>query len=367
MKSISKTRKAVFLRSLIDWYSHHQRKLPWRITKDPYRILVSEIMLQQTTVKTVIPYYQRWMTLFPDIKTLSLASEQRVLKTWQGLGYYRRAKNLHKTAKMIQVKYRGKIPDDYKTLSLLPGIGPYTTAAVLSMAYNKPYPVIDANVRRILMRLNRFKHISDSKQDKILLSFIQPYLPEEGMGQFNQALMELGAMVCTPKNPVCLTCPITDFCAAYKFGEQEVIPLPKKKSSQKIEAVVGIIRKADKFLIQKRPSSGLLADLWEFPGGKRQPEETLIEALKREIKEETGMDVIAADHMITVDHAYTDYKVKLHAFECVVSHDPDKVKYHRSKWVTLKEMEQYPFPSGSVKIIKHLTETPSDQAEKIPK
>ena len=217
------------------------------------------------------------------------------------MGYYRRAKNLHKTAKILQAKYRGKVPDDYETLSSLPGIGPYTTAAVLSLAYGKPYPVIDANVRRILMRLKRYKHKSDSKHDKILLSFIRPYLPEERMGEFNQALMELGAMVCTPKNPVCLICPITDFCSAYQYGEQEIIPLPLKKSSQKIEAVVGIIRKEDKFLIQKRPSSGLLADLWEFPGGKRRPEETLIEALKREIKEETGMDVIAADYMITVD------------------------------------------------------------------
>lgn len=366
MKYISKTRKAAFLRDLIDWYTHHQRKLPWRNTKDPYQILVSEIMLQQTTVKTVIPYYQQWMALFPDIKTLSLASPQRVLRAWQGLGYYRRAINLHKTAKIIQAEHRGKVPDDYETLSSLPGIGPYTTAAVLSLAYSKPYPVIDANVRRILMRLKRFKHNSDSKHDKLLLSFMQPYLPEEGMGKFNQALMELGAMVCTPKNPACLICPITDFCSAYKSGEQEIIPLPKKKFSQKIEAVVGIIRKDDKILIQKRPSSGLLADLWEFPGGKRPPEETLIEALKREIKEETGMDVIAANYLITVDHAYTDYKVKLHAFECTVSDDSDNAKNNKSKWINLKEMEKFPFPSGSVKIIKYLTEIHPDQAEKTP-
>ena len=365
MKNISKTRKTVFLRYLIDWYTHHQRKLPWRNSKDPYKILVSEIMLQQTTVKTVIPYYQHWIELFPDIKALCLASLQHVLRAWQGLGYYQRAKNLHKTAKIIQAEYEGKIPDDYETLSSLPGIGPYTTAAVLSMAYNKSYPVIDANVRRILMRLNRYKHKSDSKHDKILLSFIHPYLPEEGMGEFNQALMELGAVVCTPKNPACLTCPITDFCCAYQYGEQEIIPLPKKKSSQKIEAVVGIIRKDLKFLIQKRPASGLLADLWEFPGGKRRPEESRVETLVREIKEEIGMDVTEANHLTTVDHSYTDFRVKLHAFECTLSENPDIESNTNLKWVTLKEMEKYPFPSGSVKIIKYLVDIYSGQTGNI--
>jgi len=365
MKKKSKSRKSIFSRYLIDWYTQHQRKLPWRSTKDPYKILVSEIMLQQTTVKTVIPYYQRWMDLFPDMKALSLASLQSVLRAWQGLGYYQRAKNLHKTAKIIQEKYGGKVPDDYETLSSLPGIGPYTTAAVLSLAYGKAYPVIDANVRRILMRLKRYKHKSDSKHDKTLLSFIQPHLPEEGMGEFNQAMMELGAVVCTPKNPACLICPITDFCSAYQYGEQEIIPLPKKRFFQKIEAVVGIIRKDDKFLIQKRSASGLLADLWEFPGGKRLPEETQVETLIREIKEEIGMDVIAANYLTTVNHAYTDFRVKLHAIECTLLKNPETANNKNLKWVTLKEMEKYPFPSGSVKIIKYLAETHSAPPENI--
>jgi A/G-specific adenine glycosylase len=359
-------RKKIFLKALRDWYSFHHRKLPWRNTKDPYKILVSEIMLQQTTVKTVIPYYQRWMDLFPNMKALSLASLQSVLRAWQGLGYYQRAKNLHKTAKIIQAKYRGEVPDDYEMLSSLPGIGPYTTAAVLSLAYGKAHQVIDANVRRILMRLKRYKYKSDSKHDKTLLSFIQPFLPEEGMGEFNQAMMELGAVVCTPKNPACLLCPITDFCSAYQYGEQEIIPLPKKKFSHKIEAVVGIIRKDDKFLIQKRPASGLLADLWEFPGGKRRPEETQVEALVREIKEEIGMDVIAANFLTMVEHAYTDFRVKLQAFECTLSENPDAKNNTNLKWVTLKEMEEYPFPSGSVKIIKYLADIHSGRSGNIP-
>jgi A/G-specific adenine glycosylase len=350
-----------FSKSLVRWYRKHHRKLPWRETKDPYAILVSEIMLQQTVVKTVIPYYRRWLKLFPDIRSLSLSPQQAVLRAWQGLGYYQRAKNLHAAAKIIQEKYAGKIPDDHKTLSSLPGLGPYTTAAVLSLAYDKPYPVIDANIRKILMRLKNYKHEPDPKLDKKLLSFIRPYLPEQGMGEFNQALMELGAIVCTPKNPACLRCPIIDFCSSYKKGEQEIIPIPKKKASMKIEAVVGIIKKEEKFLIQKRPPHGLLADLWEFPGGKRKPNETLIETLHREIKEELKKDVKEENYLITVDHAYTHFRVKLHAYECVLADHPDIEDTKNIKWVTLKKMRAFPFPSGSVKIIKHLEKIYSDQ------
>lgn len=351
-----------FSKSLINWYRDHHRNLPWRKTKDPYKILVSEVMLQQTGVKTVIPYYRRWLKLFPDIRSLSLSSQQSVLRAWQGLGYYQRAKNLHAAAKIIHKKYDGKVPDDYETLTSLPGIGPYTTAAVLSLAYDKSYPVIDANIRRILMRLKRHKDKPDPKHDKKLMLFIRPYFPKNGMGEFNQALMELGATVCTPKNPACLKCPIIYFCSSYQKGEQEIIPVPKKKFSKKIEAVVGVIRKEDTFLIQKRPASGLLADLWEFPGGKRRPNETIIETLHREIKEELNRDVTGERYLTTVNHAYTHFRVKLHAYECFLSDYPSTKNNKKIKWVSLKDMESYPFPSGSVKIIKHLEVIYSDQA-----
>jgi len=361
IKNPPKPKKTLFSNSLINWYKKHHRKLPWRNTKDPYKILVSEFMLQQTVVKTVIPYYRRWLRQFPDIKSLSLSPQQKVLRAWQGLGYYLRAKNLHKTAQIIQKKYRGKVPDDYESLSSLPGIGPYTASAVLSLAYDKSYPVIDANVRRVLMRLKRYKQKPDPKLDKELLLFIQPYLPKSGMGEFNQALMELGATVCTSKNPACLNCPITNFCAAYKKGEQEIIPLPKNNISKKIEAVVGIIKKDDRFLIQKRPASGLLADLWEFPGGKRKDSESVLETLHREIKEETNLKVTGERYLTAVNHAYTQFRVKLHAYECFVTDYSDLESSTEIIWVTLKEMEKYPFPSGSVKIIKYLKELYSDQ------
>ena len=340
-----------FQRRLIHWYKNHHRKLPWRETHDPYKIWISEVMLQQTTVQAVLPYYQKWEKLFPDIKSLSRAPLQKVLKAWQGLGYYQRAKSLHKASRIIIDKFKGQIPPDYDELKNLPGFGPYTTAAVLSFAFNKPYPVLDANVRRVIMRIGRIRQ-KDSVKDKTLIPFLESQLPPKKSGLFNQALMELGALVCRPKNPHCLLCPIIEYCEAYQAGEQEVIPPPKKRHYQKIEAVIGIIWKNDRLLIQKRPSPGLLADLWEFPGGKRVAGESLRQALDREIKEELSAEVAEKNFLTKVHHAYTQFQVTLHAYECRLKNDPRFDRKHR--WVTLRALRRYPVPSGSAKIINFL-------------
>jgi len=239
-------KKALFQslpRRLVLWYRKHHRKLPWRETNDPYKVWISEVMLQQTTVPAVIPYYKKWLKLFPDVKSLSRAPLQKVLKAWQGLGYYQRAKNLHLAARAICHKFRGKIPSDYGELKNLPGFGPYTAAAVASFAFNKPYPVVDANVRRVLMRLMGLRSEAGAKNDKALLRFLEPFLPLKKMGIFNQAMMELGSQVCRPKNPLCLLCPVREFCRAFKEGTQEIIPFPKKRAYRKVEAVVGIIQR----------------------------------------------------------------------------------------------------------------------------
>jgi A/G-specific adenine glycosylase len=346
-------RKQAFSRKLVAWYRVHKRPLPWRKTGDPYKIWVSEIMLQQTTVGAVIPYYEKWLKRFPDIKSLASASLQDVLKAWQGLGYYQRARNLHRSAKILIQKYGGKLPDGYEELRGLPGFGPYSTAAVLSIAFDQPYPVVDANVRRVLMRILGIRGEAGAERDKILLDRLIPHFPKKYAGTFNQALMELGALVCKPRNPLCLLCPVQTFCLAFERGEQEVIPRPKKRTYHKIEAVVAIIRKDGKILLQKRPPSGLLAGLWEFPGGKKKAGEGLKAALAREIREELGVEVKQAKFLMIVKHAYTQFEVMLHAYECTLQGEP-LLKKNSHRWVGLRSLQKYPFPSGSAKIVNAL-------------
>lgn len=344
-----------FTKNLLCWYRRHHRNLPWRETSDPYRIWVSEVMLQQTTVQSVIPYYEKWLALFPDLGSLARAPLEKVLKAWQGLGYYARARNMKQAAQVLVKSYDGRFPRRYEELRKLPGFGPYTTAAVLSLVFDLPYPVLDANVRRVVMRVARMSGEPNVRKDKLLMERLLGWIPRKKPGLFNQAMMELGALVCRSRGPLCLLCPVRAFCRAYEAGDQEIIPRPKKRSSTKIEAVVGIIRKDGKFLIQKRPSSGLLADLWEFPGGKREAEETLEQALRRELREELGVEVADARPLITVRHAYTRFRVRLHAYECRLKSDP-KTDPKKLRWVSLRALRRYPFPSGSARIVDKLTE-----------
>jgi A/G-specific adenine glycosylase len=360
---ISEKNAYEFQTKLKSWYTAHHRDLPWRRERDPYKIWVSEIMLQQTTVQAVIPYFIRWMELFPDMFTLSKAPLQKVLKAWQGLGYYQRAKNLHQAAKIIMRDFGGQIPQNYDDLRNLPGFGPYTTAAVLSIAFDKPFLTIDANTRRVLMRLLKRAQKAAPGIDRNLQHVFAPILPQRHPGIFNQALMELGSLVCRSKNPQCLLCPLPEFCSAYKSGEQEVIPIPEKRSYKKIDAVIGIIEKKGKFLIQKRPSSGLLADLWEFPGGKIKKRETAEQALKREIKEEIGGEIFQERFLTKVRHSYTQYQVSLHAYSCSLKKNPilDRTRH---RWVSLKGLRQYPFPSGSAKVIEFLEQAKKSMPDK---
>lgn len=312
-------------------------------------------MLQQTTVGAVIPYYEKWLKRFPDVRSLSRAPLQKILKAWQGLGYYQRARNLHRAAKILVQEKGGKFPDSYEGLRALPGFGVYTTAAVLSIAFDRPYPVIDANVRRVLMRIYGIRGEADAEHDKILRERLMPHLPKKRAGTFNQALMELGALVCKPRNPFCLLCPVQTFCLAFERGEQEVIPRPKKRTYHKIEAVVAIIRRDGMILLQKRPPTGLLAGLWEFPGGKKKAGESLRAALAREIREELGADLGQARYLMKVRHSYTQFDVTLHAYEATLKGEP-KLKRNSHRWVGPRSLQKYPFPSGSAKIVNALQE-----------
>ncbi len=343
-----------FASDLLRWYNEHKRDLPWRQSRDPYAIWVSEMMLQQTTVATVIPYYERWLKAFPTVHVLAKTDIHDVLKAWQGLGYYNRAKNLHKAAQIVSKDYKGVLPQDALLVRALPGFGPYSTGSVLSIAYDMPLTIIDANVRRVVMRLLAIEGVADNKQDKEVEALLKEVLPQKRVGDFNQALMELGALVCRSKEPLCILCPVSKYCTAYAQGKQEIIPTPKKKEIKDIEAVIGIIKKGEKYFIQKRPSKGLLADLWEFPGGKVEKGESKLQAIKRELKEEIDIEVSLAKHLFDVTHFYTQFRIKLAVFACQSLQVPKTDATHQ--WVSLKEMRTYPMPSGSAKIVEKLHE-----------
>jgi A/G-specific adenine glycosylase len=310
-------------------------------------------MLQQTTVPAVIPYYERWSKVFPDLQSLARAPLRKVLREWQGLGYYQRARNLHRAAEVIVAEHGGKVPDDPSVLRRLPGFGPYITAAVSSLAYGLPLPVIDANVRRVLMRILGLHGTAEARVDKDLSAFLRRVFPEDSPGEFNQAMMELGALVCRSRNPQCLACPVRWRCRAVREGTQEIIPRPKKLRLEKIVVVVAVIEKAGRILIQQRPSGGLLAGLWEFPGGKVEPGEGLTAALRREVREELGIGIGDVRRLTTVRHAYTRFQVTLHAFRCGLADAAPKPGARR-RWVTLTSIRKYPLPSGSVKIVDFL-------------
>src|ERR1044071_5906524 len=271
---------------LLDWYRLNQRTLPWRgpLRSDSYAVWVSEIMLQQTRAEAVIPYFEKWMQLFPTVRALADASEQNVLNAWEGLGYYSRARNLHKAAKVVAKEFNGELPRDLNQLSQLPGIGRYTLGAIASIAFDMNVPALDGNIKRVYARIFDIAQPVDTpKGDKLLWEVAEKYLPSKDAGDYNQALMDLGATICVPKNPRCLICPVMKLCKARANGTQNERPvkLPKKQVPHHIHAA-GVISQKGRVLLARRPSEGLLGGMWEFPNGRVQgdPLKELAEALK---------------------------------------------------------------------------------------
>jgi len=343
--------------SLLEWYDRAKREMPWRKTKDPYLIWISEIMLQQTQVKTVIPYFERWVSEFPTIRSLAESDESRVLKLWEGLGYYSRARNLRKAAQLVVDEFACKVPNTLKEIMTLPGVGRYTAGAVLSIAYEKKVPVLDGNVKRILARLFRLKENGASAaSQEILWKTAEKILPEKRTGDFNQALMELGATVCLPSKPGCLFCPLQTFCHSKLHGDQHLYPPPKPKAlSKKIEVSAGVIWRGGKVYIQQRLKDGLMADLWEFPGGKIEPGESPEECLAREIREELGVEIKIDNKLMTIKHSYTQFRVTLNVYECRLLKGKIKaVSCQQWKWVDPTLLSQFPFPAANKRIVDSL-------------
>ena len=330
---------------LLKWYARRQRSLPWRDTNDPYAIWVSEVMLQQTRVETVIPYYERWMSAFPDVHALARADRQDVLSHWEGLGYYRRALNLHDAARIIVEQHEGLIPQEVKTLKSLPGIGDYTAAAIAAIAFDLDTLALDGNLRRVLTRLfDRTEDPGTSKGERVLRELGMQYLPAGSASQFNQALMDLGATICTPRKPDCAACPLQEHCLAFLRGVQEQRPVVKSRQPvPSVHATAAVIRAGDTVLIGRRPEGKLLGGLWEFPGGKQEPEESLELCLQREIMEELGIEVTVGQKLASFDHAYSHFAITLHAFECrIVSGQPQANDHIAIEWVPLSKLADYP-------------------------
>lgn len=344
---------------LLAWYADHRRDLPWRRTRDPYRIWVVEVMLQQTQVTTVLPYYARFMARFPTVKALAAASLDDVLKLWEGLGYYGRARHLHAAAQRVVAEFGGQIPDTMEGLLSLPGIGRYTAGAVLSIASGQDLPAPDGNVRRVLCRVFAIEEdVTRGAGQRRLWQLAQSLLPPGQAGDFNQALMDLGAMVCTHRAPLCHLCPLADECLAYQMGLQEQFPVRgPRRAVPHYEVTAGVVWNGDGlFLIAQRRPEGLLGGLWEFPGGKREPNETLEDCLRRELAEELDIKVAVDAPLTVVQHAYTHFRITLHAFHCrlVGGQRPRALDCADWAWIAIDDVERYAFSAADHKIIAAL-------------
>lgn len=338
-------------RNLLRWYDQTQRDLPWRHTCDPYKIWIAETMLQQTQVKTVLPYYHRFIKAFPTIEALDRASKEEVLALWSGLGYYRRAENLKKAARKIVRDHDEQIPREFNALCALPGVGPYTAGALMSIAFNQAYPALDGNARRVLVRLFAPKREKDLRE--VGRELVSPSRP----GDFNQALMELGATTCLAKDPRCPTCPVARLCAAKKSGHFDLMRLSLgMKEINNIDWPLALIEKNRKILLRRRPPGGILGGLWELPGGERKKGESVRAALARHLNglaEQMGPHSQIGEfrHSIT----YRRIRVPLFAF---VRSNSNKIRLPHSswRWFLPSSLERYPLSSLSLKAVRYFTQ-----------
>lgn len=352
-----------FQQALITWFHKEQRTLPWRKDYIPYQIWISEIMLQQTQMERVTLFFDRWLQQFPDINALAQAPEDKVLKCWEGLGYYSRARNILKCARIIVRQHGGVIPSDRKSLLTLPGIGPYTAGAIASIAYNLAVPLVDANIGRLFARLFDID-LPLSQAQKLLWQKAEELVPQGQARSFNQGLMELGALICTPRNPACGKCPVGPFCQALKEDLIPERPVPQKGKEQiTIEMATGVLSQKDELFIQQRLADDVWGSLWEFPGGRLKPGETPEQAVIREFLEETGFTVQVEQKITTVIHYYTRYKVILHCFHCSLDSPesderPDPILYaaQEFRWVPFTGLAAFAFPAGHRKLIEFMSQ-----------
>jgi len=346
---------------LLAWVRADRRDLPWRRRRDPYAVWISEVMLQQTQVTTVVPYFERWMARFPDISSLAAATSDDVLRIWAGLGYYARARNLHRMAQEIVARHGGTIPSEKKALLALPGIGRYTAGAILSLAFGQREPVLDGNVRRVLCRVYDMAgdpaEAATERQLWQLATGLVMAAPENAAGDLNEGLMELGALICTPGEPDCAACPIAGVCLAHERGVEAERPIkrPRARPPHYDAAAAVIVDNMGRYLLIQRPAAGLLGGLWGFPGGVLQEGEAVADGFARTVREQIGVEVVPGDTIARIQHAYTHFRITLHACRCqVIAGEPQPLRCAAVRWVATGELTSYPLPVTDAKIVHTL-------------
>jgi len=346
----------------MQWYERHKRTFPWRQEATPYRVWISEVMLQQTQAERVVGFFLNWVSRFPGITSVAEALEDDLLKAWEGLGYYSRARRIHSAAKEIMLNHDGSLPQDHEQLLKLPGIGPYTAAAIMSLAFNQPYPVVDGNVERVFARvLNIETPVKNRAAHDLIKQTAQTMIPANGASTFNQALMELGATLCLPRRPACLSCPVQPHCQSLDLGVVLARPVPGKQPAiTPIQVAAGVLVSDSLIFIQKRPPHGLMANLWEFPGGKLRKGESPEQALIREFREELELDVQVGEKITVIKHGYTTFRVTLHVYWCRLgngSQEPVLKAASDSAWVQAGDLNRFAFPAADKRLITMLAET----------
>jgi A/G-specific adenine glycosylase len=364
-RSIDQEVFGFFTRNLLKWYYAHGRDLPWRRTADPYAIWISEIMLQQTQVATVLPYYERFLSSFPTVRDLAAAPLDKVLKAWEGLGYYARARHLHRAANEIVTRFGGDFPSRFEAILSLPGIGRSTAGAIATIAFGLRYPILDGNVKRVLCRY--FCVEEDPKKKEIeeqLWRYSEKLLPRKEAEDYTQAIMDLGATLCIPVEPRCTLCPVRKKCKAFQKGVQE--DLPVKSVGKRIperDYVAGVLFRGEKVLIRRRPAKGLLGGLWEFPGGSVDLEKGgrgLDKKLRGVLRKEIPWIVNQWAPLGKIKHIFTHFKMTLHVFSGHVENRQGK-NSDEQKWVALEELSNYAFPSAHQKIVSKLKQPDRQQ------
>lgn len=339
---------------LLAWYRGRDRDVPWREERDPYRVWVAEVMAQQTRMATVRDYYPGFLERFPDVEALAAADQEEVLKAWEGLGYYGRARRLHRAAREVVERYSGELPREAGALRELPGIGPYTAGAVASIVFGQAVPAVDGNARRVLCRLFDLEDPSRSDLERAARELLEAAPGDPG--DLNQALMDLGGEVCAARSPSCESCPVACCCLALRRGTVELRPRPRSRGEVPHRRVaVGLVWEADRLLVQRRPPEGLLGGLWEFPGGKVEEGEEPAEAVRRELREELEIEVEVGEPLERVRHAYSHFRVTLHPYHArVVEGTPRARSAVAWRWATLGELDELPLPAANHRILEQL-------------